>query len=66
MVGPRKINTNYLRQTFGEQYLEYVIAFAFSKKKAGLSDALATIQTQKYWLQASDVITYPLIQETFA
>jgi len=66
IVGPRKINTNYLRQTFGEQYLEYVIAFEFSKKKAGLSDALAIIQTQKYWLQASDVITYPLIQETFA
>jgi len=55
-----------LRQTFGEQFLEYVIAFEFSKKKAGLSDALAKFKHKKYWPQASDVITYPLIQETFA
>ena len=44
----------------------YVIAFKFSNKKVCLSDALATIQTSKNFLQVSDVITYPLIQETFA
>jgi hypothetical protein len=66
IVGPRKINTNSLRQTFGEQFLEYVFAFEFSNKKACLSDALATIQTPKIFAQESDVITYPLIQETFA
>ena len=46
--------------------MKCVIAFKFSNEIVGLSDALATIQTQKYWLQTSEVITYPLIQETFA
>ncbi|HEU4933640.1 MAG TPA: hypothetical protein VFT48_16260 [Pyrinomonadaceae bacterium] len=55
-----------MRQTFGEQFLAYVIAFKISNEIECLSDALATIQTQKHSLQVSDVITYPLIQETFA
>jgi len=36
-----------LRQTSGEQFYEYVIAFKFSNENVRLSDALATIQTHK-------------------
>jgi len=36
-----------LRQTFGEQFLAYVIAFKFSNEIVCLSDELATIQTHK-------------------
>jgi len=38
----------------------------FSNEFASLSIAFATIQTQKQSRNGRDVITYPLIQETFA
>ena len=40
--------------------------FDFSSEFAYRSIAFATIQTQKVIAFASDVITYPLIQEAFA
>ena len=63
MVGPWKWSTNVLRQTFGERYLPISIFLANSRICRTHPRHLRHINQSQ---NVSDVITYPLIQETFA
>jgi len=66
MVGPSKTTTKLLRQTFGEQFFPRYLEAEISNEFECVSTAFATLQTQKKLRDATDVITYPLIQEKFA
>ena len=46
IVGPRKINTNHLRQTFGERFLMSHSTLEFANEFECLSIAFAILQTQ--------------------
>lgn len=46
IVGPRKTSTNYLRQTYGERFLEFYEQSKFLNKIECLSPYFATVQTQ--------------------
>ncbi len=63
MVGPLKRSTKLLRQTFGERFLTHSLLLTNSRVTRSLSQQLRHKNRSR---NLSDVITYPLIQETFA
>ena len=63
MVGPLKWSTNLLRQTFGERYLTASIFLTNSRLCRSYS---RQFRHKKCSRNLRVVITYPLIQETFA
>ena len=63
MVGPWNSSTNVLRQTFGERYLTTAVFLTNSRVCRWRSRQFRHIKRSR---NVSDVITYPLIQETFA
>ena len=63
MVGPWEWSTKLLRQTYGERYLP---ASVFLTNSRLCRARLRQFRHKKQSRNASDVITYPLIQETFA
>ncbi len=63
MVGPWKRSTKLLRQTFGERYLTLSVFLTNSSVSRSHSRQFRHTNQRR---NASDVITYPLIQETFA
>ena len=46
IVGPSKINTNFLRQTDGERFFDFCKVREFSREFEPLSNAFGTIKTQ--------------------
>ena len=63
IVGPWKVSTNLLRQTFGERFLK---DSNFRMKSIVYRSHSRQFRHKKDCGHASDAITYPLIQEAFA
>ncbi len=66
MVGPLKTNTNYLRQTYGERFLEFYEQSNFLKKSNVCHRTLQQLRHNSQPHHVHDVITYPLVRELFA